>query len=322
VLLAAREVFQIKTPPIYWHETISLFRGKLMKLPFLVVIKDFFGLYALTPFEQSLLEHLKAALRSDDRKVLEYQLSHFTDVRRTIKPVSVPNVGGTIFYTIQRGENVREEKQKIKFSVQVPNMLLAIARVIFDGGEINIQFWIYKGVFFSIEYRSPQHVFYPENNYRIDFLKVWPESILANGKENISIEQAREIVDFYISNDNGEYRFYVTQCNDNSDILEQIDGSTKDFYSKYATLDSIAGELHFSMTEIQFSTDIPGFFSIGSYGGWKIIQRVDSDKVFVIEDEVMYESHDGCIDDYGYQSIYHLILEEIQGITLDYFHLR
>ena len=65
-----------------------------MKLPVGVAVKNFLGLYVLTPFERELLKRLSEALNTKEREVLAYQLAQFTTVRRLIRHLDVPNAHG------------------------------------------------------------------------------------------------------------------------------------------------------------------------------------------------------------------------------------
>lgn len=142
-----------------------------MKLPLVVAIKSFLGLYVLTPFEQDLLKRLSEALDSHDREVLAYQLAHFTTVRRLTRHLDEPRAHGfTNFYTLRLGKDVSSERQPKRFASEEVEALLATAAVVFDGGQIEVQFWLVKGVLFRIEYRSPQKIYYPRSDYRIESL--------------------------------------------------------------------------------------------------------------------------------------------------------
>jgi hypothetical protein len=133
-----------------------------MKLPVAVAIKDFLGLYVLTPLEQELLKQLSEALGPGDREVLAYQLEHFTTVRRLLKHLDDPKAYGfTNFYTVGFGKNVADERQTKRFAANEKEALLATARVIFEGGEMEVQFWLVRGLLFSLEYRSQQNIYYP-----------------------------------------------------------------------------------------------------------------------------------------------------------------
>lgn len=144
-----------------------------MKLPFTVAVKNFLGLYVLTPFEQELLKRLNEALESSDREVLAYQLSHFTTVRRLLKHLDDPKAYGfTNFHTMRFGKNVTDERQTKRFASHEKEALLATTRVTFNGGEMDVQFWLVNGVLFSLEYRSPQNIYYPPGDYRIESVTV------------------------------------------------------------------------------------------------------------------------------------------------------
>lgn len=147
-----------------------------MALPFIVAIKSFVGLYVLTPFEQDLLRQLSEALNPDEREVLAYQLANFTMVRRQLKHLDEPKAYGfTNFYTTRFGKSIAAERQTKRFMSPKKEHLLATARVTFPGGEMDVQFWVVQGVLFSIEYRSPQHLYYPRGPYQIERLTVRPK---------------------------------------------------------------------------------------------------------------------------------------------------
>lgn len=148
-----------------------------MTLPLAVAVKSFLGLYILTPFEQDLLKRLSEALGASDREVLAYQLAHFTTVRRLTRHLDEPKAHGfTNFHTLRFGKDVSAERQPKRFASDESEALLATARVSFDSGEIEVQFWLVRGLLFRIEYRSPQKVYYPPGDYRIESLKLWPRT--------------------------------------------------------------------------------------------------------------------------------------------------
>jgi hypothetical protein len=148
-----------------------------MTLPFAITIKSFLGLYVLTPFEQALLKRLDEELGERDREVLAYQRAHFTTVRRLVRHLDEPNAFGfTNFHTLRFGKDVSAARQPKRFDSDTPEALLATARVRFTGGEIDVQFWIVRGLLFRIEYRSPQKVYYPTDDYKIESFAVWPKT--------------------------------------------------------------------------------------------------------------------------------------------------
>jgi hypothetical protein len=147
-----------------------------MSLPFSVAIRDFFGFYVLTPFEEFLLERLKAALEPEEREILSHQLAHFTTTRRLTRHLDVPNAHGfTNFHTLRFGKDVSAEQQTRRFRSSEPNAILATARVVFDARAIDVKFVLVGGVLFRIEYRSPQKIYYPSADYRLESIKVWPD---------------------------------------------------------------------------------------------------------------------------------------------------
>jgi hypothetical protein len=147
-----------------------------MGLPFGIAVKSFFGFYVLTPFEQELLTRLSDALEPKDRQVLAHQLARFTTVRRLLKHLNDPKAYGfTNFHTMRFGRNVTDERQTMRFASVDKEALLAIARVTFEGGEMEVQFWLVRGVLFRLEYRSPQNIYYPRDRYRIESMRLWPK---------------------------------------------------------------------------------------------------------------------------------------------------
>lgn len=147
-----------------------------MTLSFAFTVKNFLGLYVLSPFEQDLLKRLSESLEPSDRDVLTHQLAQFTTVRRLLKHLDDPKAYGfTNFYTLRFGKSVKDERQKRRFASTEKESLLATARVTFEGGVIDVQFWLVTGVLFSLEYRSPQNIYYPPGDYRIEAITVWPK---------------------------------------------------------------------------------------------------------------------------------------------------
>jgi hypothetical protein len=148
-----------------------------MTLPFAVAVKNFLGLYVLTPFEQELLKRLSEALEPSQREVLSHQLAHFTTVRRLLKYLDDPKAYGfTNIHTMRFGKSVTDERQTKRFASTKKEALLATARVTFDDGEMEVQFWLVKGVLFNLEYRSPQNIYYPPGDYRIESMTAWPNA--------------------------------------------------------------------------------------------------------------------------------------------------
>lgn len=144
-----------------------------MSIPIAVLIKSFFGIYAITPFETDLLDRLSEILLAQNKEILAFQRAHFTTVRRLIRHLDVPNAYGyTFFYTLRFGKDVSAERQTKRFASNQVEENLAVARVIFDGGQIDVTFGLVRGILFSLKYRSPQNVYYPPGKYQIESLAV------------------------------------------------------------------------------------------------------------------------------------------------------
>lgn len=138
-------------------------------------VRNFFGVFALTPFEQDLLVRLKVELDSEDSGILEAQLKNYNVVRRLTKHVDVPGAHGFTNFHCQRfGKDISNEVQHRKFSREDAECVLANAVVTFDNVRIDVQFWIVRGVFFRIEYRSPQKIYCPIGKYVVQDWQIWP----------------------------------------------------------------------------------------------------------------------------------------------------
>ena len=144
-----------------------------MKLPLSVAIKNFFGIFVLTPFEKKLLDQLMETIDANDREILAYQLSHFTSARRLIRHLDERNAYGfTNFYTLRFGKDASAKYQPMRFKNSEPEAILANARVTHKEGQIDVRYWIVRGLFFKMEYRSPQNIYYPSGDYKIEMLDV------------------------------------------------------------------------------------------------------------------------------------------------------
>ena len=138
-------------------------------------VKNFFGLYELSPFEEELLQTLDSNLSNEEKNILAHQMQRFNLVRRTIKHIDVPDAHGfTNFHTYRFGKNVTDKRQQKRFASDMEEELLATATVVFNSSKINIQFWLVQGVFFRIEYRSAQKTYYPTDDYSINDIVIWP----------------------------------------------------------------------------------------------------------------------------------------------------
>lgn len=142
-------------------------------MPILNAIKDFFGIYELTPLEKDLLTALRDGLSPEYQEILKTQTSKFNVVRRLVKYLDAPaSHGYTNFHVVRKGVEVSEEAQSARFPEEPSNGKFATARVVFDGGEIFVEFWLAKGIFFRMKYSSPQKIWYPPDGYRVLELNV------------------------------------------------------------------------------------------------------------------------------------------------------
>jgi hypothetical protein len=148
-----------------------------MNLPLGIAIRNFFGVFVLTPFEEELLERLREALGPADREAVTAQIKTFTTVRRLLKHLDEPNAHGfTNFYTTRFGKDVSDSRHTKRLASRRADSVLATARVLFEGGEIEVTFLAVDGVLFAMDYRSPQRIYYPPTNYRIAALKLAVET--------------------------------------------------------------------------------------------------------------------------------------------------
>ncbi len=148
-----------------------------MNLPLWIAIRNFFGIFVLTPFEEDLLKRLREVLGPADREALAEQLKTFTTVRRLLKHLDERNAHGfTNFYTTRLGQDVSDRRHAKRFVSRPTDSVLGTAHVLFQGGEIEVTFITVDGVLFSMDYRSPQRLYYPPSGYRIAELKLAVET--------------------------------------------------------------------------------------------------------------------------------------------------
>ncbi len=137
-------------------------------VPFSIKIKSFFDFNVLTPFEEKLLILLKEKLDATDQVALDKQLNYFNKVSRFLEPSEkINSYGYTEFHKVKFGRPVLEFPSDMTLSESLKDGQLATASVKFEGGEINVEFRILKGVLVIIKYRSPQKIYYPPENYTV-----------------------------------------------------------------------------------------------------------------------------------------------------------
>ena len=136
-------------------------------IPLWVRVKSFFGIFALTPFEEELIEGLRKALSGELRDILDSQLRALNTVNRLIEADDDPNsYGYTEFHCVKLGKVILEYGQP--FAVEEKEKKFAETFVRFVDGEINVEFWLVRGRLFSMEYRSSQKIYYPPEEHETE----------------------------------------------------------------------------------------------------------------------------------------------------------
>lgn len=135
-------------------------------------IKRFFGFLSLTPFEKDLAEAVERNLSAEQRKIFRDQLSRLNRVGFHLEPdlENPNNYGYTEFYWKRFGKSILEFPNV--FSTNRKNSEWAIVKVKCGTNEIIATFTMVKGAFFSIQYRSPLQVFYPDGPYEITSVEI------------------------------------------------------------------------------------------------------------------------------------------------------
>lgn len=148
-----------------------------MGVPLWVRMKNFLGVFSLTPFERDLLDRLVEKLGPEDAGVLKEQLAKFNAVRRLTKHIDVPGAHGfTNFHCLRFGKDVSDEMQCQKFRHKDSEQVLAETEVKYEDVRIDVKFLTVKGVLFRIEYRSPQRTYYPSGDYEVGNWRIWPDA--------------------------------------------------------------------------------------------------------------------------------------------------
>lgn len=135
-------------------------------------IKQFIGMFNLTPFEEHIIKTVEQHLSSDMCAIFRDQLSQFNRVDRFLGFDERIDYGFTSFYWMKWG------KSQLDFPKYFPNeteeaKLADIKIVCDDKNVISVTLWIVKGVFFQIEYRSPEDEYQPTGAYKIQSVKVY-----------------------------------------------------------------------------------------------------------------------------------------------------
>jgi hypothetical protein len=95
------------------------------------------------------------------------QLAQYNHVTRLLDDDGHPNAYGcTVFHRVNFG---RQRKLAQYFSGDDEEFRFASAKIKFAEGSMNIDFWMVKRRFLTMEYRSPQNIYYPTSDY--DFVE-------------------------------------------------------------------------------------------------------------------------------------------------------
>lgn len=103
--------------------------------------------------------------------------------------------------------------------------------------------------------------------------------------------------------------FLVTKADEDMPEVHELGPVTRDFFARYRSLRTELGGFELSYDQIRWSEYVPGYLSIGHSEDWDVVQYPGKDDVFVVEG---FRSIDPCMEA-GFDSIYHLALDEISG---------
>lgn len=123
----------------------------------------------------------------------------------------------------------------------------------------------------------------------------------------LSIEEARVKVDDIVARGD---KIFVEPFGGPMAGSEHLGPTTREFFAKYGRLRSRDGGFRLSVTEIKPSDYIHGYLSIGHSEDWDVIQRPGDDQVFVVEGSEVREAE----MEVRFPSVYHLVLDEVQGV--------
>ncbi|WP_247569097.1 hypothetical protein [Ralstonia solanacearum] len=121
----------------------------------------------------------------------------------------------------------------------------------------------------------------------------------------VSVEQALAMVDELIAQGD---KLFVDPAPESPQFLVQLGPITKQFFARYAALQTRRGGFRLAMADIGPSEYAHGYISIGHSEDWDVIQRPGNDEVFVVEGAETREDQ----MEVRFPSVYHLILDEAQ----------
>lgn len=129
--------------------------------------RQLFGLFSLTPFELRLIDELRRRLSPEYAIVLQSQMNEFNQTDRLVGKArgEMPSFGHTSFYKNVFGKSLHNFR--MKFPSSKDSQTLATLDVVEPDNIIHVKFVLVRGVFFSIEYRSPNQRYVPRGGFDI-----------------------------------------------------------------------------------------------------------------------------------------------------------
>lgn len=143
-------------------------RGKLM----LGNIKQFFGFFNLTEFENVIIDELKKHLSSDQTKALDDQMDRFNKIDRVLEPKEDLKFGHTSFYWIKGGKAKLDFPYRFETNKEEDVLAMMDVRCLDNNIVTKVTFILVNGFLFSVEYRSKSDSFLPKGEFKIENVEV------------------------------------------------------------------------------------------------------------------------------------------------------
>jgi hypothetical protein len=145
--------------------------------------------------------------------------------------------------------------------------------------------------------------------HRAEGARAQSEPIVAKSErpptERLSTENAKALVDDLVVR--GE-RLVTKPGAVESTLPSSLGPATREFFSKYGMVRTRNGGLELNASEIHPSEYVGGCISIGHSEDWDVIQKPGTDEVFVVEGG----GDPGKSFDVCFESVYHLVIDEVQ----------
>ena len=137
----------------------------------IIRLKDSFGMKVLTPFEAKLIDVLNDSFSEKDRSVFQGQLKNINVIRRDLQSLEHHpfHHGWTQFYRVKFGKSILDHSEPFSGmpleSYKGNN--IAKVNVVFAGGSMVVTYTAVHGMFFALNYRSKQKIYYPPKEYEL-----------------------------------------------------------------------------------------------------------------------------------------------------------